>query len=249
MKWIETFTTKAKEVATSLSVTLEMFFLGKSTDSLSKLEKIISNIYSKNLVSEFPKLSGAKVRSFWAKLERMLLSRAQYRNRKQNSVDEDDGVLQGLEKLLDKSSRQGWALFSKGDDIAFIGDGDVTMKALNEFDKWKGNVAQSYFEGALKDYCEMLQGGPYDRPCCHLHFQNGRYEEILENIKCPECHRNLGKYTAFLCHHGFPVGYGVSGSTPSLLLPKLLPKLSIYNSRDQEKIALRNIDFLFHSLI
>ncbi|XP_019167766.1 PREDICTED: protein SIEVE ELEMENT OCCLUSION B-like [Ipomoea nil] len=203
LEWIERFTGKAKEVANSLPVTLEMFFLGKSTDSVSKLEKIIPDIYSKKLVSESPKLSSAKVRSFWAKLQRILLSRAQYLNKtKQQNTDEEEGVLQELGKLLDKSGLRGWAMFSKGNHIALIGDEDVTMKTLNDFTKWKLSLG---FEGALKDHLERLEGDDYsDRPCCHLHFSDELSDEILENIKCPECHRRLGKYTAFLCHNQRP---------------------------------------------
>nr|GMC46306.1 protein SIEVE ELEMENT OCCLUSION B-like [Ipomoea batatas] len=201
MEWILRFTSKAKQVAEHNSLEMEMFFLGKSTDSVSKMEMITQLIYSSKLVSESPKLSGAKMLSFWENLQRMLLSRAQYLSKKNTSVDDDDEVLQGLGKLVDKSGREGWAMFIKGNHIALIGDEDVSMKTLDDFIKWSGNVGRMGFEGALKDHLESLEGSPSDRPCCHLHFQHELSDEIVENIKCPECHRRLGKSTAFLCHN------------------------------------------------
>lgn len=194
MEWILRFASKAKEVANSLHVILEMFFLGKRKDSVSKMEMIAPFVYLNKL------LSGAKMLSFWENLQRMLLSRAQYLSKKNTSVD-DDEVLQGLGKLVDKSGREGWAMFIKGNHIALIGDEDVTMKTLDDFIKWSGNVGRMGFEGALKDHLESLEGSPSDCPCCHLHFQHELSDEIVENIKCPECHRRLGKSTAFLCHN------------------------------------------------
>nr|GMC48792.1 protein SIEVE ELEMENT OCCLUSION B-like [Ipomoea batatas] len=201
MEWILRFTSKAKQVAEHNSLEMEMFFLGKSTDSVSKMEMITPLIYSSKLVSESPKLSGAKMLSFWENLQRMLLSRAQYLSKKNTSVDDDDEVLQGLGKLVDKSGREGWAMFIKGNHIALIGDEDVSMKTLDDFIKWSGNVGRMGFEGALKDHLESLEGSPSDRPCCHLHFQHELSDAMVENIKCPECHRRLGKSTAFLCHN------------------------------------------------
>ncbi|XP_031118519.1 protein SIEVE ELEMENT OCCLUSION B-like [Ipomoea triloba] len=205
LEWIIQFASKAKEVVkyTSVYVELEMFFLGKSTDSVSKMEMIIPYIYSNRLVSESPKLSGAKVLSFWDNLQRMLLSRAQYLSKKNSTSVYDDEVLQGLGKLLDKSGREGWAMFIKGNHIALIGDKGLSMTTLNDFTKWNRDVVELRgFEGILKYLWESLEAvSPSDRPCCHLHFQHELSDEMVENIKCPECHRRLGKSTAFLCHN------------------------------------------------
>ncbi|KAJ0452093.1 putative sieve element occlusion [Helianthus annuus] len=67
-----------------------------------------------------------------------------------------------------------------------------------DFDLWKNDIPTKGFDLSFKDYHDKLHVAANN--CCRFEFPiaAGR---IPEGMRCPECHRLMEKYIAFLCCH------------------------------------------------
>ncbi|KAL0351421.1 UNVERIFIED_CONTAM: protein SIEVE ELEMENT OCCLUSION B [Sesamum calycinum] len=144
----------------------------------------------------FLAIAGERSRCGFSGLEwsSMLLSKVQL-----EAKDEQDPVMQELEKLLMYDRMGTWALFSKGSDVMLTGRVPALLHLLHKFDEWKANVLRGDFLKELKEQYNRLPAAD-DHPCCHLEFDHtaGR---TPESMICPECHRSMEQLAVFTCCH------------------------------------------------
>ncbi|KAK8607285.1 hypothetical protein V6N13_053027 [Hibiscus sabdariffa] len=78
------------------------------------------------------------------------------------------------------------------------GHSSTILHAMSDYNEWKVNVDEKWFDLAFKEHHDMLHDD--EQPCCRFKFSINN-TRISENIKCPECSRILEKYIGLLCCH------------------------------------------------
>ncbi|PPS11279.1 hypothetical protein GOBAR_AA09369 [Gossypium barbadense] len=114
----------------------------------------------------------AMVWFFGTRLESMLFSKIQL-----GRDDDQDPMMQQIKKLISY-------------------DREV-LPALGGYDEWKVNIAENGFGMAFKEYHDKLHDVAH--PCCRFEFLTIR--RTPNNMRCPECHHIMEKYTSFICCH------------------------------------------------
>ncbi|KAF5457319.1 hypothetical protein F2P56_021429 [Juglans regia] len=199
-EWVRKFTNTARTVALAADVPLELAYVGKGSKR-EQVRRVLATIAVEKLGYSWQDL--AMMWFFWTRLESMLFSKIQ-----QGKADDHvDPMMQEIKKLLSYDRDGSWAVLCKGSSVVVNGHGNSILPTLVEFDKWKENVRLQGFDVAFKNHHELLRGETY--PCCRFEFSHfaGR---IPEGMKCPECHRNMEKYTTYLCCHD-------EANTPNIL--------------------------------
>ncbi|KAK4391151.1 protein SIEVE ELEMENT OCCLUSION B [Sesamum angolense] len=189
---ISDFTVTARRIGRQLNITLEMVYVGTTAKStLQELRPLINDIKNQRLSNCWEEVM---MWFFWTRVGSMLLSKVQL-----EANDEQDPVMQELEKLLMYDGMGTWALFSKGSDVMLTGRGPALLHLLHKFDEWKANVLRRDFLIELKEQYNRLPAAD-DHPCCHLEFDHtaGR---TPESMICPECHRSMEQLVVFTCCH------------------------------------------------
>ncbi|KAL4653267.1 hypothetical protein ACB092_01G290600 [Castanea dentata] len=199
MEWIRKFTREAKAVAAAARIPLEMVYVGKATKR-QQVKRVIANIVQEKLSTCWQ--DPATIWFFWTRLESMLLSKIQL-----GKDEEHDLVMQQIKRVLSFDREGTWAVLSRGSSVLVNEHGNILWPALFEYEQWKEKVALQGFDIAFQNYVASLRGNSH--PCCRFEFSNYA-GKIPENMKCPECHHNMEKYTTFLCCHD-------EGIVPSLL--------------------------------
>ncbi|XP_065622782.1 protein SIEVE ELEMENT OCCLUSION B-like isoform X1 [Quercus suber] len=199
MEWIRKFTKEAKAVAAAARIPLEMVYVGKATKR-QQVKRVIANIIQENLSTCWQ--DPATIWFFWTRLESMLFSKIQLGN-----DEEHDLVMQQIKRVLSFDREGSWAVLSRGSSVLVNEHGNILWPALFEYEQWKEKVALQGFDIAFQNYVASLRAN--SNPCCRFEFSHYA-GKIPENMKCPECHHNMEKYTTFLCCHD-------EGIVPSLL--------------------------------
>ncbi|XP_052197892.1 protein SIEVE ELEMENT OCCLUSION B-like isoform X1 [Diospyros lotus] len=189
IEWIRRFTSRAKAVAKTVGIPLEMVYVGKSHKK-EQVRRVTTVIEAENLSYAWQELM---VWFFWTRLESMLFSKIQL-----GKVDEHDQMMLEIKKLLSYDKSGGWAVLSRGSEVVVNGHFTTMMSTVVEFDKWKDRVELDGFPTSFKGYHDKLVRDTH--PCSRFEFpiSTGR---IPENLKCPECQRFMEKFVTFACCH------------------------------------------------
>lgn len=190
IEWIRRFTSTARNMAQAARIPLEMVYVGKSAGKRDKVRQMINIIDTEKLSHTWQDLM---IWFFWTRLESMLFSKIQL-----GRLDDHDPMMQEIKKLLSYAKNGGWAVLSRGSEVFVNGHGTTVVPAMSEYDTWEEHVPTKGFEGSLRDHHNMLHGASH--PCCRFEFPSGA-GRIPEHVKCPECLRQMDKYTTFICCH------------------------------------------------
>lgn len=190
IEWIRKFTTTARAMATAARIPLEMAYVGKSKKK-ENVRKAIATINLEKL--SYCWQDTTLIWFFWTRIESMLFSKIQLRR-----ADDQDRIMLQIKKLLSYDKDGSWALFCKGSQILTNGHGSTMLQTPADFDLWKEHIPTRGFDTSFADYHDKLHVAANN--CCRFEFPitAGR---IPEGMSCPECHRSMEKYIAFLCCH------------------------------------------------
>ena len=153
MKWIQTFTTVAKEVASAERIPLEMVYVGKSNVGKSNhRERVLQCIAFISMKELSHWWSDRTMVWFWSRLESMLFSKIQL-----GREDEKDPMLEEIKKLLSYDKEGGWAMLSKGSSPIFSGSSATVLPTFMAYHAWKEQVPTKGFDQAVMDYHDQLR--------------------------------------------------------------------------------------------
>lgn len=196
IEWIRKFTTEAKAVAKNAQITLELFYVGKSHVARERMRKI-TEIIAKDQLSDC--WTGTELTYqwyFWVRLESMLYSKLQ-----SNKTAENDAVMKELTTVYSfNGGEQGWAVVcrSLSDEMA-TGNGEIVLKSLQEFEKWKEEAANNRFVQALREYMEKLHTPEH---CTRLILPGTTSTWGLPpdtKVVCAVCLRPMERYLLYRC--------------------------------------------------
>ncbi|XAR48123.1 hypothetical protein NMG60_11030840 [Bertholletia excelsa] len=186
INWIRNFTTRLRRVATEADVQVEMMYLGKSNPR-EKVRKNCEIIVAENLSHV---LHITLIWFFWARLESMWHSKMQH-----GRTVENDRIMQEIMTLLSfDGSDQGWALISKGADMARA-KADIILQSLTQFEQWREEARIAGFLTALKNNLLSLHTPLH----CNRLILPGTNGTIPEKIFCAECGRTMEKFIMYRC--------------------------------------------------
>ena len=129
---------------------------------------------------------------FWTNIESLFISKAQGKTQ----IDE---VAQEIQKLLSYKNEKEWAVLTKGSRVVLVSSGEVILKVVEEFEKWKIKLNEKDFELAFKDYHDVVFKG--EKHICHhikIPLNTGKIPETLE---CSHCHRIMDTHISYKCCH------------------------------------------------
>ena len=129
---------------------------------------------------------------FWTNIESLFISKAQGKTQ----IDE---VAQEIQKLLSYKNEKEWAVLTKGSSVVLVSSGEVILKVVEEFEKWKIKLNEKDFELAFKDYHDEVFKG--EKHICHhikIPLNTGKIPETLE---CSHCHRIMDTNISYKCCH------------------------------------------------
>ncbi|GFS39875.1 sieve element occlusion amino-terminus protein [Actinidia rufa] len=188
IEWIRKFTTKAKEVAATAGISLEMVYVGKS-NAKERVKKITQTIIEEKLSSCWP--NDISIWFFWTRLESMLFSKT-----KDGKAAENDKILAEVLTILSfNGSDLGWALISKGSAELARANGETFLKSFNEYDTWEEDARAGGFMPALGRKFEKLHTPQH----CSRLILPGINGGIPEKVVCAECGRPMEKYFMYRC--------------------------------------------------
>ncbi|XP_052197890.1 protein SIEVE ELEMENT OCCLUSION B-like [Diospyros lotus] len=189
IEWIRRFTTRAKAVAETVGIQLQMVYVGKSHKK-EQVRRVTTIIKAEDLSYTLPEMM---VWFFWTRLESMLFSKIQL-----GKIDEHDQMMQEISKLLSYDQSGGWAMLSRGSEVVVNGHFTTMMSTVAEFDEWKHRVERDGFLESFNGYHSTLVMDT--RPCSRFEFPitAGRNPE---NLKCPRCQLFMEKFLTFICWH------------------------------------------------
>ncbi|KAB2085026.1 hypothetical protein ES319_A05G374200v1 [Gossypium barbadense] len=197
VEWVRRFANSARSVASASRIPLEMVYVGKSRKR-EHVKKVVGIINAEKL--SYAWQDPTMVWFFWTRLESMLFSKIQL-----GRADDQDPVMQQIKKLLSYGREGRWAVLSRGSNIVVNGHSTTVLPTLGGYDEWKVNIAELGFDMAFKEYHDKLHDVAH--PCCRFQFPT--IIRTPENMRCPECHRVMEKYTSFICCHD---DQGIPGS-------------------------------------
>ncbi|KAL0444050.1 UNVERIFIED_CONTAM: protein SIEVE ELEMENT OCCLUSION A [Sesamum latifolium] len=178
-EWIQTFTSTLLDVSQQAQIQLKMICMNKS---------LTNNATATSDVT----LDPMQIRAFWARLESIWQSRVQT-----GMSPESDEIIRNVFKMFGlHHSGRGWAIVSSGTEEMAIGMGDTVLKALSEYDKWKGFVVSKGFVPALGEYMSSL--GP-SKLCKHFSLLKTS-RGLPAKMNCFECGGEMKMSTRFICY-------------------------------------------------
>ncbi|KAK7359042.1 hypothetical protein VNO77_00987 [Canavalia gladiata] len=187
MDWIRKFTRTAHSVCRALQLPLEIIYVGKSNPG-EKIREINNAIDEEKLSNVLPDLT--IIWFFWVRLESMWHSKLQ-----QHKTVENDKIMHEVMRILSyDSSDQGWALISKGMDMA-QGKGDMFLRCLREYDQWKEPAKEKGLLPAMNEYIQGLQTPHH----CNRLILPGIDSNMPEKVVCAECGRPMEKFYMYRC--------------------------------------------------
>ncbi|KAL1366055.1 protein SIEVE ELEMENT OCCLUSION B [Arachis hypogaea] len=191
IEWIRKFTRKARSLAETLKLPLEMIYVGRSNPG-EKVRKINTVIEEEKLSNTLPDPGLTLIWFFWVRLESMWHSKLQ-----QEKKVENDEIMQEIMRILGfDSSEQGWVVMSRGtENMMAKGKGDTFLNCLNDYDQWKDKAEDKGVLPAMDDYIQGLQT-PHHCNRLILPGTNGR---IPDKVVCVECGRPMEKFYMYRC--------------------------------------------------
>ncbi|KAK6134885.1 hypothetical protein DH2020_031369 [Rehmannia glutinosa] len=179
--WIQNFTTVVSDIFQQSQVPIMTLYLGTNDMNAIVEQKKYSNII----------LDPMKIKLFWARLESIRQSRVQI-----GVLPESDEIIKEVFKMLSFGcSKRGWAIISKGSNEMAKGMGDIMLKALSEYDQWKGNVELKGFVTALEEYMGTIGTSYFCNKFIVPKTKNG----LPEKMDCFECRREMRMSVRFTC--------------------------------------------------
>ncbi|KAL9993873.1 putative sieve element occlusion [Helianthus debilis subsp. tardiflorus] len=190
IEWIRKFTRSARAMANAAGISLEMAYVGKSKKK-ENVRRAIATINAEKL--SYCWQDTALIWFFWTRLESMLFSKIQLKR-----ADDQDLIMLQIKKLLSYDKDGSWALLCKGSQILSNGHGSTMLQTPVDFQLWEKDIPTTGFDLSFKQYHDKLHVAANN--CCRFEFPiaAGR---IPEGMRCPECHRLMEKYIAYLCCH------------------------------------------------
>lgn len=188
IEWIRKFSKTVQDVAREANVTnLQMIYIGKSHPR-EKVHRNNTTIVAEKLSHTLQDLG--LIRSFWVRLESMLLSKIQL-----GKAIEDDQIIREIRMMLSfDRSDQGWVVVSQGSAILAKAKGDILLRCFMEFDTWKDQVAPKGFILAMKDHLHALHS-----PSHYRLILPGTSEGIPQKVVCAECGCPMEKFIMYRC--------------------------------------------------
>nr|KAJ0201420.1 hypothetical protein LSAT_V11C600304160 [Lactuca sativa] len=107
-------------------------------------------------------------------------------------------IMQQIKKLLSYDKDGSWALLCRGSKILTNGNGTTMMQTPSDFDMWKKDIETKGFDLSFMEYHDKLHVAANN--CCRFEFPVAA-SRVPDGMRCPECHRVMEKYIAFLCCH------------------------------------------------
>ncbi|KAK4437352.1 protein SIEVE ELEMENT OCCLUSION B [Sesamum alatum] len=133
-EWIQKFTGTILDVSKQAQIQLMMIYANQNDGK--------NNAAATSNVT----LDRMQTFTFWGRLQSVWQSRVQ-----SGMSPESDEIIRDVFKMISLySSGRGWAIISKGTKEMTMGMGDTVLKALSEYDKWKGFVVGKGFVPALE---------------------------------------------------------------------------------------------------
>ncbi|XP_076912363.1 protein SIEVE ELEMENT OCCLUSION B-like [Bidens hawaiensis] len=190
IEWIRKFTSNAQAMASAARIPLEMAYVGKSKKR-ENVRRAIATINVEKL--SYCWQDTTLIWFFWTRIESMLFSKIQLKR-----ADDQDNIMLQIKKLLSYDKDGSWALLCKGSQILTNGHGTTMLQTPTDYDLWKEHIPTRGFDLSFKDYHDKLHVAANN--CCRFEFPHAA-GRIPEGMRCPECHRLMEKYIAFLCCH------------------------------------------------
>ncbi|XP_051116216.1 protein SIEVE ELEMENT OCCLUSION B-like [Andrographis paniculata] len=190
--WIRKFTLSARAAASALHVPLEMLYVGKRNprDKVRRCHEVINR---EKLSHIFPLAEYYDyVWYFWVRLWSMWNSKKHIGM----SVDDDRIMREIMDMLTFDSSKEGWAVFSRGNYEMAKGKGDVVLPVLDNYTAWGYNVDHpDKFVAVVEE--EIRRAHP-EHHCNHL-ILPGQTGYIPERVACSQCGKIMEHYVMYSC--------------------------------------------------
>ncbi|KAJ7979934.1 protein SIEVE ELEMENT OCCLUSION B-like [Quillaja saponaria] len=130
---------------------------------------------------------------FWSNVENLFLTKI-------NQTEIDRQGTKEVQRLLTYRSEPGWAVLSKGPNVKVIGHGNTMLKALDDFEKWKGLIPSKGFERTFKEFHDQKISEDYR--CSYLYIMNIA-RKIPDYISCETCSHKVAVCKLYQCCHGY----------------------------------------------
>nr|GMD13239.1 protein SIEVE ELEMENT OCCLUSION B-like [Ipomoea batatas] len=200
IQWVKTFESKVMlAIQFNPQSKIEMLYVGSNM----KVASMIDGDRNCNVMGR-PSTSWL----FWARLRSIFVSRIKFVE-ETHGDEECDEILRRVKKLLAYEANDlvvnDWAMLCKGNKIVVCDIGDKMLKVMTEYEKWKENAIAKGFDQAFKDYHDEIMLHSTSTSLHHHHRCALKYpcnfESVPEDVKCPECCRDMQKFATFKCCH------------------------------------------------
>ncbi|KAJ6418166.1 hypothetical protein OIU84_001537 [Salix udensis] len=196
IEWIKEFTSATKNAVTNISpaTRMELVYVGKK-NAIKEVEKINSEIEKGNNGEKLSRYWSdlTSIWFFWTRLESMLyLKMQQCRNSK------NDLIMQELTTLLSyDGSDRGWALFCKGSSEMALARGDVALKSMEEYGKWRDSAVEKGLFPALSNH--IIKESQKKQRCSRIILSGDRQEIPNKKLSSDGCQCSMEKCFVYRC--------------------------------------------------
>ncbi|KAH7510623.1 hypothetical protein FEM48_ZijujUnG0106800 [Ziziphus jujuba var. spinosa] len=177
------FTTKAKNVAKALNITIELIYAGKNNTSKKGLERIYEVIEEEKLSLFWPDYTSTWF--FWTRLESMRISKTRH-----GKTVENDQIMKEIQTILGyDGSDQGWMMLCRGAAEMARATGKLAVSTLNEFNSWQSKALELGLVPAIVDELKRRRTREH---CNHLVMPGNL--DVSGTVICADCSREMEKY-------------------------------------------------------
>lgn len=187
-EWIRRFTNRAKAVAQTAGIPLDLYYVGRSTATKERMRKVNKMIETEKLSRCWPDYT--QTWFFWSRMDSMRCSKAKHHR----TLDNDDILREVMTLLSYDGSDQGWVMVWRGNEIARA-NGQLTLLTFDDFEAWRNQAAASGFVPTLTD---ELKRRHTPHHCTRLIIP-GFGPDIPDKVVCTECGRDMEKFFMFRC--------------------------------------------------
>ncbi|KAK4398030.1 protein SIEVE ELEMENT OCCLUSION B [Sesamum angolense] len=180
MEWIQAFTSTLLDVSRQAQIQLKMIYMDENVKT------------NDTTATSDVTLDPMQTMAFRGRLHSIWQSRAQ-----SGMLPESDKIILDVLKMVGlHDSGRGWAIVSSGAKEMAIGMGDTALKALSEYDKWKGFVVSKGFVPALAEYMSSLGASKL----CTTFAVPKTSRGLPTKMNCFECGGEMKVSTRFICY-------------------------------------------------
>ncbi|XP_073059229.1 protein SIEVE ELEMENT OCCLUSION B-like [Primulina eburnea] len=192
IEWIRRFAQSTRAAANTLSIQLEMLYVGKSNPK-EKVRRCHEVIERENISQTFSRdTNNEDIWFFWTRLMSMLNSKKQLGT----SLESDVVMQEILNMLTFDGSEMGWAVFSRGNNEMTKGKNQVLLDVMNNHTQWTPRIENADMFVSILD--EELRGVRTEHHCNRL-ILPGHAGYITERIVCSECGKTMDQYVMYRC--------------------------------------------------